>query len=69
MPRLPVAALSTALALGIADISPAAEPGRTYPVGISQVEFADNHYGPRTLSMAVFYPAAIDETSAKRFAM
>jgi predicted dienelactone hydrolase len=67
--RLRIAALSTALALGIADASPAAEPDRTYPVGIKQVEFADTHYGPRTLSMAVFYPAIVEEGSAKPFVM
>ena len=57
------------LTFGLIGASPAAEPGRTYPVGIKQVEFADAHYGPRTLSMAVFYPAAIDESSAKPFVM
>jgi hypothetical protein len=55
--------------LGLIGASPAAESGRTHPVGIKQVEFADAHYGPRTLSMAVFYPAAIDESSAKPFVM
>jgi predicted dienelactone hydrolase len=44
-------------------------PERTYPVGIKQVEFADTHYGPRTLSMAVFYPAVISESSTKPFVM
>ena len=67
--RLRVAALSAVLTLGIAGASPAAEQDRTYPVGIRQVEFADARYGPRTLSMAVFYPAAIDENSATPFAM
>lgn len=67
--RLRVAALSAALTLGIAGASPAVEQDRTYPVGIRQVEFADAHYGPRTLSMAVFYPAVIDESSTTPFAM
>jgi predicted dienelactone hydrolase len=38
-------------------------------VGLRQVEFADARYGPRTLSMAVFYPALVDETLAKPFVM
>ena len=62
-----IAVLSAVLTFGLIGASPAAEPGRTHPVGIKQVEFADAHYGPRTLSMAVFYPAAIDESSAKPF--
>jgi hypothetical protein len=64
--RLRIAVLSAVLSLGIAGASPAAEADRTYPVGIKQLEFADAHYGPRTLSMAVFYPAVIDTTAAKR---
>jgi predicted dienelactone hydrolase len=64
-----IAVLSAVLTFGLIGASPAAEPGRTYPVGIKQVEFADAHYGRRTLSMAVFYPAAIDESSAKPFVM
>ena len=64
-----IAVLSAVLTFGLIGASPAAEPGRTHPVGIKQVEFADAHYGPRTLSMAVFYPAAIDESSAKPFVM
>ena len=64
-----IAVLSAVLTFGLIGASPAAEPGRTHPVGINQVEFADAHYGPRTLSMAVFYPAAIDESSAKPFVM
>ena len=67
--RLCIAVLSAVLTFGLIGASPAAEPGRTYPVGIKQVEFADAHYGPRTLSMAVFYPAVIDESSAKPFVM
>jgi predicted dienelactone hydrolase len=67
--RLRIAVLSAVLSLGIAGASPAAEADRTYPVGIKQLEFADAHYGPRTLSMAVFYPAVIDTTSAKPFVM
>ncbi len=67
--RFRIAVLAAALALSIAGASPAAEPELTYPVGIKQVEFADAHYGPRTLSMAVFYPAAVDEASAKLFVM
>ena len=64
-----IAVLSAVLTLGIVGASPAAEPGPTYPVGIRQVEFAHAQYGPRTLSMALFYPAAIDESSAKPFVM
>ena len=64
-----IAVLSAVLTFGLIGASPAAESGRTHPVGIKQVEFADAHYGPRTLSMAVFYPAVIDETSAKLFVM
>ena len=67
--RLRIAILSAVFALSIAGASPAAEPDRTYPVGIKQVEFADTHYGPRTLSMAVFYPAIVEEGSAKPFVM
>jgi predicted dienelactone hydrolase len=67
--RFRIGALSIVLALCVSAGSPAAEPDRTYPVGIKQVEFADAHYGPRTLSMAVFYPAVIDESSAKLFAL
>lgn len=39
----------------------AAEP--LYPVGVKQVEFADSHYGERTLTLAVFYPATVDEAA------
>ena len=67
--RFRIAVLSAVLTIGIAGASPAAEPGPTNPVGIRQVEFADAHYGARTLSMAVFYPAVIDESSAKPFVM
>jgi predicted dienelactone hydrolase len=49
--------------------SHASETDRIHPVGLRQVEFADARYGPRTLSMAVFYPALVDETSAKPFVM
>jgi len=47
---------------------PAGDPERIYPVGIKQVEFADTHYGQRTLSMAMFYPA-VTNGSAKPFVM
>jgi hypothetical protein len=67
--RFRIAVLCAVLTFGIIAASPAAEPGPTYPVGIRQVEFADAHYGPRTLSMAVFYPAVTDDSSAKPFAM
>jgi len=67
--RLLIVALFAMAALSIAGALSAAEPDRLYPVGIEQIEFADAHYGPRTLSMAVFYPAVIDEDSAKPFAM
>ena len=67
--RLRIAALSAVFALSIARASPASEPDRTYPVGIKQVEFADTHYGPRTLSMTEFYPAIVEEGSAKPFVM
>ena len=30
-----------------------------YPVGLRQVEFADSHYGERTLTLAMFYPAKV----------
>jgi len=36
----------------------------TYKVGIKQIEFADNHYGERTLPVAMFYPAVVDDKSA-----
>ena len=67
--RFRIAVLSAVLTFGIIGASSAAEPGSTYPVGIRQVEFTDAHYGPRTLSMAVFYPAVIDDSSAKPFVM
>ena len=67
--RFRIAVLCAMLTFGIIGASSAAEPGSTYPVGIRQVEFTDAHYGPRTLSMAVFYPAVIDDSSAKPFVM
>jgi predicted dienelactone hydrolase len=68
--RLGAAALLGALAVLLASVpSRASDTDRIYPVGLRQVEFADAHYGPRTLSMAVFYPAVVDETSAKPFVM
>jgi len=63
------AALFAALAASAPVSSPASESGHTYPVGIKQVEFADAHYGARTLAMAVFYPAVVSEGSATRFTM
>ncbi|MGH6824844.1 alpha/beta hydrolase family protein [Methyloceanibacter sp.] len=61
-----VAAVASVLAVFAACASSgASEPDRIYPVGISQVEFADSHYGPRTLSMAVFYPAVVSEGSPR----
>jgi len=67
--RRRVAALAAVLALLVAGPSRASEPARPYPVGIRQIEFADSHYGPRTLSMAVFYPAVISEGAATPFVM
>jgi platelet-activating factor acetylhydrolase isoform II len=65
-----VAALAAVLAALLAcPSSGAGEPDRTYSVGIKQVEFADTHYGPRTLSMAVFYPAAVNAGAATPFVM
>jgi len=45
-----------------ASLAPAATRAAdtTYPVGMKQVEFADTHYGDRTLTLAVFYPAKVD---------
>ena len=34
-----------------------AQPARVHPVGVRQVEYVDSTYGPRTLTMNVFYPA------------
>ena len=34
-----------------------AQPVQVHPVGVRQVEYADSTYGPRTLTMNVFYPA------------
>jgi hypothetical protein len=65
-----VAALAAVLAALLAcPSSGTGEPDRTYSVGIKQVEFADTHYGPRTLSMAVFYPAAVNAGAATPFVM
>jgi predicted dienelactone hydrolase len=67
--RLCGSVLSAVIALSIAVAPQAAEADKPYPVGIRQVEFADQHYGPRTLSMTVFYPAVIEESSAKPLGM
>jgi hypothetical protein len=65
-----VAALAALLAALLAcPSSGTGEPDRTYSVGIKQVEFADTHYGSRTLSMAVFYPAAVNAGAATPFVM
>ncbi len=40
-----------------------ARADETYKVGIKQIEFADNHYGERTLAVAMFYPAVVDDKS------
>jgi predicted dienelactone hydrolase len=58
-PRLCLALLCGALFA----IHPA-RADETYKVGIKQIEFADNHYGERTLAVAMFYPAAVDDKSA-----
>jgi predicted dienelactone hydrolase len=65
-----VAALAAVLAALLAcPSSGTGEPDRTYSVGIKQVEFADTHYGPRTLSKAVYYPAAVNAGAATPFVM
>jgi predicted dienelactone hydrolase len=58
-PRLCLALLCGALFA----IHPA-RGAETYKVGIKQIEFADNHYGERTLPVAMFYPAVVDDKSA-----
>ncbi|MGA9604282.1 MAG: hypothetical protein WBQ82_09210, partial [Methyloceanibacter sp.] len=40
-----------------------ARADETYKVGIKQIEFADNHYGERTLAVAMFYPAVVNDKS------
>src|SRR5262245_54204771 len=40
-----------------------------YPVGLRQVEFVDNTFGPRTLTMNVFYPARLPSPAPAPFAM
>jgi hypothetical protein len=40
-----------------------AQAADTYKVGIRQIEFADTHYGDRTLAVAIFYPATVDGES------
>jgi predicted dienelactone hydrolase len=55
---LPAALVASLLASATAA---AAEP--VYPVGLRQVEFTDRHYGVRTLTLAVFYPAKVDQAA------
>jgi hypothetical protein len=65
-----VAALAAVLAVLLAcPSSGAGEPDRAYSVGIKQVEFATPITGPRTLSTAVFYPAAVNAGAATPFVM
>jgi predicted dienelactone hydrolase len=40
-----------------------AQAAETYKVGIRQIEFADTHYGDRTLAVAMFYPVSVDGES------
>lgn len=40
-----------------------------YPVGVRQVEYVDSTYGPRTLTMNVFYPARLPDPAPAPFAM
>ena len=57
-----------ALATSIAASLTAAQDAptqRIYAVGLRQVEFVDTTYGPRTLTMNVFYPARPIEAGAK----
>lgn len=44
-------------------------PAPAYPVGLRQVEYADATYGPRTLTMNVFYPAALAEPAPQAWTM
>ncbi len=68
--RRRVAALAAVLALLVAGAaSRGSEADHSYPVGIRQIEFADSHYGPRILSMAIFYPAVIGEGMATPFVL
>jgi predicted dienelactone hydrolase len=53
--RVAVAVL-TAVAASLAAAQDESAP-RTYAVGLRQVEFVDTTYGPRTLTMNVFYPS------------
>ncbi|HTQ02190.1 MAG TPA: lipoprotein signal peptide [Casimicrobiaceae bacterium] len=40
-----------------------------YPVGVREVEYVETTYGPRTLTMNVFYPGALPEPAPPPFAM
>ena len=53
------------LALGaLLAVSPA-KAADSYKVGIKQIEFADSHYGDRTLAVVMFYPATVDDRSTR----
>lgn len=71
VPFLAIAfAIAAAITLSLAAPAHAQAPvAATYPVGLRQVEYADATYGPRTLTMNVFYPARIADPPPAPFTM
>jgi predicted dienelactone hydrolase len=51
--------------LGVAFAVFPAQAAETYKAGIKQIEFADDHYGDRTLAVAMFYPAVVDDKATQ----
>lgn len=70
-PLLRVAALSCALQMAwpAAALAQGAPRGAGSPVGIKQLDYFDPDQGGRHLAVAVFYPAAVRDPSARPFVM
>jgi predicted dienelactone hydrolase len=69
--RLRQAAIASSVLAVLAGASPSlgSEADHLYPVGIRQVDYVDHHYGDRHMALAIFYPAVVDQATAKPFAM
>ena len=70
-PLVRIAALSCALQMAwpAATLAQGAPAGAGHPVGIKQLDYFDPDQGGRHLAVAVFYPAAVRDPSARPFVM
>src|SRR5262245_474026 len=65
MRRAAIIALALSV-LRILSLAAHADEAKTYPVGVRQVEWIEPKDG-RVMWMALFYPAIVDESTAKKF--